>query len=279
VRPIRHMRAAAARVAGGDLETRVALEGSTEERSLARSFNDMTDRIRDMLGRQQAFVADASHQLRTPLAALRLRLENLSVDLAPAGAANLRAALVETDRLARMVESLLAMARYEQSALPRERVSLSSVVGERIAFWTPLAAGRSVRLTLAEAPDASVVAVSGAVDQILDNLLSNALDAAPPGSTVAISWRPGAGCAPMVELHVVDEGPGLTAEQCVQAMDPFWRAPGSPSGGTGLGLPLVRKLAEASGGRATLQPAGRRGLDAVITLVAARAPLAPASSG
>jgi signal transduction histidine kinase len=127
-----------------------------------------------------------------------------------------------------------------------------------------------------------VLAVPGAVEQILDNLLSNALRVSPQASTVVIELRrqasperrfphhfphyraqgPG-----RVELHVIDEGPGMTEEQRRRAFDRFWRAPGAPKGGTGLGLALVQRLALACGGDVTLRPAPGGGLDAVVVLV------------
>ena len=111
-------------------------------------------------------------------------------------------------------------------------------------------------------------AVPGAVDEIIDNFLSNALRATPPDSTITVTWRPArpTGETPMIELHVLDQGPGLTADDCARALDPFWRAPGMTKDGTGLGLSLVRKLAEASGGRALLRPGHPAGIDAVVIL-------------
>jgi signal transduction histidine kinase len=117
------------------------------------------------------------------------------------------------------------------------------------------------------------MAVPGALEQILDNLLSNALRVAPYDSTVTIEVR----CSsapqrrfhhrrPAAELHVVDEGPGMTEEQRRRAFDRFWRAPDAPRGGTGLGLSLVQRLAHASGGEVLLRPAPQGGLDAVVQL-------------
>jgi signal transduction histidine kinase len=244
--------------------------GPPELRRLATAFAAAADRLHRLIASQRSFIGHASHQLKTPLAALRLRLENLEPDIAAAGGKNLRAALTETDRLAQMVESLLAMARSEQTTLPREPVRLARAVAERISFWTPLATSQAVRLAAFGSHDAQVQAVPGAVDEIIDNLLSNALRAAPPGSTITVTWRAQSptGGAPMIELHVLDEGPGLTAEQCARALDPFWRAPGMANDGTGLGLSLVRKLAEASGGQAMLRPGDKAGLDAVAVLPA-----------
>lgn len=248
--------------------------GPPELRRLGATFVATAERLRGLIASQRSFIGHASHQLKTPLAALRLRLENLEPDIAPAGNKNLQAALVETDRLAQMVEALLVMARCEQTTLPRERVDLHSAVAQRICFWTPLATRRAVQLT-ASGPAAHVWTVSTAVDQILDNLLSNALRATPPGGTVAVSWQPMTGGEPTIRIQVADEGPGLSAEQCVRAMDPFWRAPGSGNDGTGLGLSLVRKLAEASGGHARLRPRPTTGLDAIVSLPGGTDPLSP----
>jgi signal transduction histidine kinase len=243
--------------------------GPQEIRRLAATFHATASRMHCLLESQRSFAGHASHQLKTPLAALRLRLENLEPDIVPEAGRNLQAALAETDRLAHMVETLLAMAHSEQTTVLREDVVLADAVADRIFLWAPLAAEQDVRLTAYGPGHAQVRAVPGAVDQIIDNLLSNALRVAPRDSTIGISWRPSNGN--MVELHVVDAGPGLPDEHRERALDPFWRAPDAAKGGTGLGLSLVRKLAEVSGGNATLRPAADgTGIDAVVTFPAER---------
>jgi signal transduction histidine kinase len=265
-RPVRSLERATRRLPDGVLPPPTTT-GPPELRRLAATFHATAKRMHALLESQRSFVGHASHQLKTPLAALRLRLENLEGDIAPEAGKNLQAALMEADRLAQMVETLLVMARSEKTTLPREAVVVPDAVAERIFLWSPLAAEQDVRLTASGPGEAQVHAVPGAVDQILDNLLSNALRVAPPGSTIEISWR--AGPDDMVELHVIDAGPGLPAEQRERALDPFWRAPDAVKGGTGLGLSLVRKLAEVGGGDAALRPADGTGIDAVVTFPAA----------
>ncbi|MER5431918.1 HAMP domain-containing sensor histidine kinase [Streptomyces sp. NPDC002588] len=297
-RPIRELENATHELAVGGTAVPVAItKGPPEVRSLAATFNRTAARLEHLLASQRAFAGEASHQLKTPLAALRLRLENLENDIALNARGSLTAALTETDRLARMVEGLLAMARLDESAAEPERIDLAQVCGERHRAWRPLYEQHGVWLALAGDWDCTgeVLALPGAVEQILDNLLSNALRVSPPGSSVSIDPRrpasperrfahrhpsperrfPHRASGPgWIELHVMDEGPGMTEEQRRRAFDRFWRAPDAPKGGTGLGLALVQRLAHASGGEVVLRQAPRGGLDAVVRL-----PAAPAGPG
>jgi signal transduction histidine kinase len=265
-RPVRALERATRRLADGEMSP-ATVHGPPELRRLAVTFNATAARLQELITAQRAFVGHASHQLRTPLAALRLRLENLEPDVSVAGEANRRAALVEIDRLARMVDTLLAMTRSERPAHSPEPVRIPAVVAARVESWTPVAAEGGVTLRVAGPDPTRAYALSGALDQILDNLLANALAVAPSGSAVTVSWD--ATVDGTVELRVTDAGPGLTATQRTQAFQPFWRAPAAPAGGTGLGLALVRKLAEASGGTVRLEAPGGPGLAAVVELPAA----------
>ncbi|PRY30736.1 sensor histidine kinase [Pseudosporangium ferrugineum] len=269
-KPVRALEEATRSLPDGPLPSAAVAAGPPELRRLAETFSATANRIQTLIRTQRAFIGHASHQLKTPLAALRLRLENLEDDIGPAGERNLRAALTEADRLAQMVETLLAMARYEQSDLPLEEADLPAAVADRVFLWSSLATEHEVRLA-ADGPDGvRVRAMPGAVDQILDNLLSNALRVAPAGSAVRIAWSVRDATA---ELHVVDEGPGLSPEHRLRALDPFWRAPGAAKGGTGLGLSLVHKLAGAGGGDVELRAAEGGGVDAVVTFPAGAADL------
>ncbi|MFI1352770.1 sensor histidine kinase [Streptomyces sp. NPDC020898] len=288
-RPIRELERATHELANGCAATPVAVtSGPPEVRSLAAAFNRTAARLAHLLASQRAFAGEASHQLKTPLAALRLRLENLEPDIAQHARGSLTAAMTETDRLARMVEGLLAMARLEEDAAIPGPVDLVGVCAERHGTWAPLFEQQAVSLVLftdGSGPVGPALAVPGAVEQIIDNLLSNALRASPAHSTVAMELR-ASSPSPLrrphlphlphlnhrenrstwIDLHITDEGPGMTADQRGRAFDRFWRAPGAPKGGTGLGLALVQRLALASGGEASLREAATGGLDAVVRL-------------
>jgi signal transduction histidine kinase len=263
-RPLQALEQATTAVAHGDLEARAPTDrGPLEVRRLAEAFNDMAARLSRLLDSQRAFVADASHQLRTPLTALRLRLENLEATTPAAAASDLRAAAAETGRLARLVDGLLVLARTEAAPGRREVVDLAAVVADRQAAWAPLAAEQKVELTVHPTSATPVWAIPGALEQTLDNLLANALRVAPAGSRIQLAVRR---AGSWVELHVTDQGPGMPADQRQRAFDRFWRGSTPDKEGTGLGLAIVRQLLEASGGAAELRPNPGGGLDAVARL-------------
>jgi signal transduction histidine kinase len=261
-RPLLKLEHAAAAVGHGDLDARAPEEGPPEVRAVAAEFNETVARLDGLLHSQQEFVADASHQLRTPLAALRLRLENLERDVDEAGRRDLEAALAEVERLARLVDGLLALARADAANAEPVPTDLDSLVAARVEHWRPEAERRGVELVRRVEPGVQVLASPGALDQVLDNLISNALAVSPAGTTVAVDAR---GAGDEVELHVTDEGPGMTEEQRARAFDRFWRA-GPPGTGTGLGLAVVHRLVTADGGTIELGEAPGGGLDAAIRL-------------
>ncbi|MGZ4402773.1 MAG: sensor histidine kinase, partial [Gaiellaceae bacterium] len=262
VRPLRRVESAAAAVGHGDLNARAPEhEGPDEVRSLAVVFNDTVTRVSQLLSSQRQFVDDASHQLRTPLTALRLRLENLERDVREEGRADLEGALREVERLGELVESLLGLARSGARTAPQGRVDLDRLVLERRDAWSPLVAERGLRLTVDAADAVAARAAEERVRQILDNLLENAVEASPPGGTITLLVQ---AASPWVEVRVRDEGAGLNEEERGRAFDRFWRGRGGE--GTGLGLAIVRSLVEADGGEVELLPAPGGGLDAVVRL-------------
>ncbi len=260
--PIRRLDEAARRVAGGDLDTAVNVEGSSEQRSLGRAFNEMTQRIRRLLRVQQDFVADASHQLRTPLTGLRLRLENLAAREPTGGAAaqELDAAMGEIDRLSQIVDELLILSRAGEHELPGERIDLGEAARRAAERWRD--AGRERGIAVEPRSDG---ATGGAwcarpdLDRSIDALVENALRYSPAGTAVTIAAAPG-------RLEVLDEGPGLEPGEEEAVFERFSRGSAgrrSPRG-TGLGLPIARELTRQWGGEVSLVNRSRGGLRAVI---------------
>jgi signal transduction histidine kinase len=268
-RPVRDLEEAARRMATGDLTVRVdASRGAPEIRSLAQTFNVTADRLVSMIDAQQRFVADAAHELRTPLTALRLRLENLEPHVPDPELPKYDAALDEVRRLSRLVDALLALARTEDRAPPLEPVDLTTVVGTRAETWEPVAAEDGVELSCVLSPDLWVQARRGAAEQILDNLVANALGACAEGGTVRLEAT--ARDEGSVELRVVDNGRGMTAEERARAFERFWRGD-RRTPGSGLGLPIVERLTVASGGQVRLEPGpDGRGTAAVVVLPRAK---------
>jgi signal transduction histidine kinase len=266
-RPLRRLTAAASRFATGDLGAASGDPHAPPEiAALGSTMNMMAQRLDQLLAEHRAFVADASHQLRTPLTALRLRLENLQSDLSGSPSSDdLTAAIDETNRLTALVTDLLQLARVEQTAAP-EAVDLVGCARERVDTWAAIADAGEVKLDLvAPALPVRVRAVANGIEQILDNLIDNAILASPPGGTVRVSV--GAG-EQGHHLTVIDEGPGLADDAKTQALTRFWRSDDA-SPGTGLGLPIARALAEASGGCLVLEDAPAGGLAVRVTLPAA----------
>ena len=265
-RPIRDLDAAARQVAAGDLATRVAVAGSSEQRSLARAFNEMTERVRRLLRGQQDFVADASHQLRTPLTALRLRLENLGDRFEDDGdaEAQIDAGMHEVDRLSHMVNELLILSRAGERELPGEASDLHSAARRAATRWRQAAVDRGIGLEVTGQGCGAVWCAAADLDRSIDALVENALGYAPTGSTVSIACAPG-------RIEVVDEGPGLEPGEEESVFERFRRGSAgrrSP-GGTGLGLPIARELAREWGGEVTLSTRPAGGAKAIISLPAA----------
>lgn len=262
VRPLDRLEQAAESIGTGDLAARAPVSGPPEVRQLAETFNAMAAKLGVLVRSQDEFVADASHQLRTPLAALRLRLENLERDVPESGRAEVEGALSEVARLGALVDALLTLARADRAEAAPRSVDVTEIVDERVTAWSAFADERGVRLEAASSQHAWALATPGRLEQVLDNLLSNALDASPQGAAITVSVRLS---DTVVELHVADEGPGMSATERARAFDRFWRA-GHAEDGFGLGLAIVQRLVAADGGRTELHESADGGLDAVVTL-------------
>lgn len=274
-RPLRELTASAERFAGGDLSVgdHVA-QGPPEIRALDTTMTAMAQRLDAVLTDQRRFVADASHQLRTPLTALRLRLENLQSDLEAGGSDPdghvvdaLERAIGETERLTELVSNLLQLARADARPVT-EVVDLVALVGDRVDTWTAIADERCVELRhVPPARPTPVRCVAGAIEQILDNLLDNALAVSDAGDRIDVEIDPAGEPTHdgFVQLRVVDHGPGLDDPAKADAMRRFWRGDAARPG-TGLGLAIVETLATSSGGRAVLADTVGGGLTVIVEL-------------
>jgi signal transduction histidine kinase len=235
---MRRLGGTARRIAAGDLSARAREEGSTEQRELARTFNTMTERVARLVRSQQDFVADASHQLRTPLTGVRLHLEEARIDARPASAAELDSAMAEVDRLAHILEELLVLSRAGERELPAEHVDLAAVARAAAERWSGAAADRKQALEVATEHAGTAWCARADLDRILDVLVENAVRYSPAGSGVRIAaLRDG--------IEVLDDGPGPAPGEEEAVFERFHRGTAGRAGpaGTGLGLSIARELA------------------------------------
>jgi signal transduction histidine kinase len=260
-RPLSELDAAAQQLGSGALDTRSAAgSGPPEVRRLARNFNTMAGRLESLVHGNRAAMADVSHQLRTPLAALRLRLDVLTQDTDAATAEELAGAQHEIARLSHLVDGLLTVARAENVLVDPVTIQVDEVLRDRVVAWRPVAEERGVDLGLACPGPVPARAGPGHLEQVLDNLLANALDAVPAGGHVMVS---AAVTGDGAQIVVADDGPGMTARQQEMAFRRFFS---STPGGAGLGLAIVHRLVTSNGGSATLSDTPSGGLTVTVRL-------------
>jgi two-component system, OmpR family, sensor kinase len=283
--PLARIEDTAAAIAGGDLSRRIAHPAeNTEVGRLASALNSMLGRIesayraredgearaRDSEDRMRRFVADASHELRTPLTSVRGLAEFYLQQGETASRAEVTRLMSgiqsEAARMGRLVDDLLLLARFDEDrALEAYPVDLASVAAEAVRSARAVQPGRP--LTLLAAPEPVIVMADAArLRQVIDNLISNAMQHTPPGTPVTVTVAGGAGRG---QLIVSDTGPGMSAEQASRAFERFYRtdrARSRASGGTGLGLSIVAALVAAHGGTVTVDTAPGRGAAFAVQL-------------
>jgi len=255
--PIGRITAVAREIQATDLSRRIKLYGPDDElKQLADTFDAMLARLDAAFAAQQQFVADASHELRNPLAIIRT---NVDVALADprADPEDLRNAFSvvrrASDRMARLVDDMLALARRQAPEVHNEPVDLGVVVAEASEEFVAPAETRGIVLDRAIAPGVTVIGDRDALKRAVANLLENAVRLAPAGSRVRLALGSEKG---MAWVAVSDEGPGIRPEDQPKVFDRFWRADKARSradGGTGLGLAIVKEIAESHGGEVQLQ--------------------------
>ncbi len=261
--PLGALEATAGQLGDGALGTRFDLRsGPAEVRRLAANFNTMAGRLETLVHGHRAMMADVSHQLRTPLAALRLRLDLLAQDADAHAAAEIAGAQEEISRLSRLVDGLLAVARAENVVARPVPVAVHGVIGDRAAAWRPAAQERGIEVTAVCPGPVRASLGDGHLEQILDNLLANAIDAVPSGGHVRVRC---AAAGPVALIVVEDDGPGMSEPQRKAAFRRFFST--SP-GGSGLGLAIVHRLVTSNGGRAELSDTPGGGLTVNIEVPA-----------
>lgn len=243
LRPLQNLRREVAQRTADRLEP-VAMKGVPEEVvPLAQALNDLFARLEHAFEGERRFTADAAHELRTPLAALKTQAQ---VALRSTDEADRRNALENVlrgvDRATHLLEQLLTLARVdpEAASTTHEPVELRGLAASALAEMAPLAHSRQIELSLEDGPAGSINGNPAQLAVLLRNLLDNAVRYSPAGGSVSIAIHDSDG----VILEVLDTGPGIPAGERSRALERFYRVPGSGVEGSGLGLSIVRRIAE-----------------------------------
>lgn len=268
LRPVEDMRQQAATISATNLNERLAPGDCNDELGrLGSTLNDMLARVQDAVARERTFVSDASHELRSPLAMLRMELELIARDrpTGPALQHAVHSAIDETGRLGQLADDLLLLTRADekQLALRTTEFAVRDLLEDAAARARRQWPSTHVTITV-DAPDddAVIVADRERVAQALDNLLSNALRYADTQIELAANIH-----STTVELHVLDDGPGFPPDFLPDALKRFARADaGRTEDGAGLGLPIVQTIAGLHGGSTHVANRTPRGADVQITL-------------
>lgn len=278
LRPLNGLERAVAEMTEGVSGPPADVAGPPELRHFTSAFNTMAQVVRASLDRQRRLIADASHQLRNPLAAVRLRADSLEDYVAEEGRPTYGSMSAELDRLENLLQQLLRLARAEEvsgsrrvglSTTSEESTDLADVIEERLAFWRPVADSQDQHLTHLDDHAGPVVQLARHdVEQLLDVAIDNALRYAGPDTTVTVSALQ---TDETVDLTVSDDGAGLSEDDLSKATSRFWRGRDDRSG-TGLGLAIAAEIAAGHGGTITVDKAAEGGLRVCFGLPAAGTP-------
>jgi len=228
-----------------------------EVKPLVQELNLLFGRVRNAFDAQQHFVADAAHELRSPLAALKLQVLSLErAENEQARAVAVARLTAGIERATRLVEQLLVLARQEASEVKLEPVQLADLAKRTLADLAGSAQARQIDLGLQHADEVTVQGKGDALLVMLRNLLDNAIKYTPQGGTVDLSLH---NTDKGVALTVEDSGPGISPEERERVFSRFYRVPGSEAGGSGLGLAIIKAIAERHGAVLTLDSSERLG--------------------
>jgi signal transduction histidine kinase len=250
-RPLRNLTTTARRLGSGDLSARADASGPRDVAEVASAMNAMAADLASGVELQKDFVANASHQLRTPLTGLRIRLEGIASDGGP-HTKSATAALAEVDRLSALVEDLLLLARSATTESTAQSVDLAASVRDAVQRWRPRAHERDQVMLEDTTTVVEICADPDDVSGVLDNLIENAIAYCPDGARIRVE---AAALNGEGRLIVHDNGPGISPEDQGRIFERFYRGrTGRQSGpGTGLGLAIVREVAERWGGKAEVE--------------------------
>jgi two-component system OmpR family sensor kinase/two-component system sensor histidine kinase BaeS len=268
--PLANVMAAADAMAEGDLSVRTPEQGPGEFRRLARSFNRMAEELERAEHRRRNLTADVAHELRTPLHILQGNLEGILDGVYEASPEQIQAMLEETHLLTRLIDDLQTLSQAEagQLSLQMERVDIGELLMDVNTSFSGLAEAEEIRLQV-ELPETPlfVSADAGRLDQVLSNLVANALRHTPPGGRITLAAEP---TPTAVRLSVSDTGEGIPAEDLPYVFDRFWRGDRArtraTNAGSGLGLAIARQLVRAHGGKIMVVSAAGQGTTFVIEL-------------
>lgn len=257
LRPLDAMRQA---IAGRDAANLAPLDAgpaSIELKPMVDELNQLLARLGESLERERRFTADAAHELRTPIAVLRIHAENaIAATDDHARRASLDLLLRGVDRAARLIGQLLTLARIEPRDAPRTftAVRLNALVREELAALVPFAERRAQEFDFAEQGDFTVDGDRALLGILVRNLADNALRYSPPGSLVQVSLVPAPGGGAL--LRFADEGPGVSPEMAARVFERFFRGDSGRGDGAGLGLAIVSRIVELHGGNVRAVPRG-----------------------
>lgn len=253
VSPLQRMAAASQRIAAGQYDERVSIEGADEIAQLGARFNQMAEKLENTETMRRRLIGDVSHELRTPLTAIKGYMEGLMDGVLPASAETFEQVHREADRLARLVDDLQELSRVEAGAFSLEvhPIRLSDLVQTTVKRLSPAYEKKNVRLSWNLPADLPrVLADEDRLIQVLTNLLGNALMYTPPSGTVTVTAAQVGG---EVQVSIKDTGIGIPAESLPHIFDRFYRVDKSRSrgagGGSGIGLTIAKAIIEAHGGQ------------------------------
>lgn len=256
--PLREISARAAAIRPGALDQRLPeLDLPAEVVPLVRATNEMLDRVEVGFALQRRFTANAAHELRTPLQLLSAGLEALGAD------SRIESLREDVRRMSRLVAQLLAVARLDARTKPAlGKADLAKAAADTLSFLAPLAVARGASVALDRPPEPVMVRGDAAlIEDLIRNLVENALAASPAGAEVTVAVGADG------RLDVIDRGPGIAPEFRERVFERFWRAPGAPAGGSGLGLSIVKEVADACGARLSIADAPEGGAVVRIAFV------------